>query len=153
MYPADIYDGGFAINLMSNDLLVFSTYDQNNRLTQEFSFALPRDVQMRYLRMVSYAAPWLRNVPLNIQAGEDPVSEHTFGFYGHELLRMEDLSRLLDCPYRSKRGHYARLVYALLEDISALMADYGIDLQPCGFQWNPNMIQPLIQPQPNVLNA
>ena len=144
MVPMQENDGGFTVNLLENDVLVFSQYNTRHQVLQEFRFQLPPEVRQRYLALVSQARPWMGSVPPLMRPGEDSVSEYTFCFCGYPVFRIEDMVQLMDCPFRSIRGHYTRLVYGLMESISILLLHCGIDLQPNSFTWNQNVIRPLV---------
>lgn len=142
--PGHPADGGFSVNLMDDDVLVYTEYDAQSRVTRELYFPLPTRVREQYLRMVQYASPWLRNVPSRMRLREESVSEYTFGFCGCPMFRIEDMVQLMDsCAFRSVRGHYTRLVYSLFEDISSILLGCGVDLQPSAFRWDTGRIQPL----------
>lgn len=142
--PSNPADGGFSVNLLSNNLLLFTVFDAYGQISRELSFALPLEVYQRYLRMVDYARPWLGNVPRKMRFREQSDGEHTFCFCGYEPLHIEDIALLMSaCSFRSVRGHYSRLVYSLFEDIASLLFPCGVFLQPCSFNWDGNVIQPL----------
>lgn len=155
MIPANENDGGFTVNLLENDQLVFSQMNRQNQTIRSLVFPLPATVRIRYLNLVNYARPWLRNVPLHLCSGDgsDSMTQYSFGFCGYPLLRIDDMPLLLDSPFRTTRGHYARLVYGLMEDVSTLLLPCGINLLPYDFLWDPKRIQPLIPPQYNTTYA
>ena len=136
--------GGFSVNLASNGLLEYATYDEYRQVTGVYHYMLPVEAVVRYTRMVDYAQPWLRHVPPMMTTGDEPVSEYSFVFQGRHLFRMEDMIQLVDsCHFRSMRGHYARLVYCLFEDITSMLSCYGVYLYPNSFS---SHLQPIPYP-------
>ena len=141
--PQDPGFAGFTLNLYADDQLVYTTYDASRRPTGECSFRVGPEIRERYFRMLNYAMPWLRHVPDRLGSGERPQTESSFGFSGHPMFRVEDLTDLLSLDFGSQRGHYARQIYNLLEDISSVLALYGFDLRPDGFSWMPDVVEPI----------
>lgn len=148
LHTTNPQDGGFSVNLLQGGLLIFNEYSLNLQITREIRFQLPADTAWRTLALIEQSRPWLPSVPPRMTTGEDTVSEYTFCFAGYNPFRMEDMIQLMDCPFRTMRGHYVRLVYGLMESISSLLLNSGVDLQPGGFRWDERIIQPLTPPQP-----
>lgn len=134
--PSDSRFGGFSINLFQNHCLVYNTYDMQRRITGEQSFMVGPEVVQRYLRMVNYAYPWLRRVPDRVVLDTQYAQcESSFGFAGCRIFRMEDMDQLLGLPFGSQRGHIARQVYGLLENVASILNPYGFEMSLDGFQW------------------
>lgn len=147
--PSGPMDGGFRVNLLSSNQLVITDFDTKRCVRRELYFNLPAEVCQGYLNLIGNARLWLSGMalterPLVMEFGQSPRSEFTFCFCGYSALHIEDIVEIMaQCPFRSSRGHYSRLVYCLYEDICSLLAHYGVDLQLCDYRWNPQCIQPL----------
>lgn len=129
-------DGGFTVNVFGDGNLVFTTYDGRRVQQQELYFLLPRGTEQRILSLIHGADSWLGGFPLRMARKPYPDQISTIGLDGCSLFQLEDFDLLLACPFRSTRGHYARLMYNLLEDISAVLASCGFTLTLDSFGWN-----------------
>ena len=138
-------DGGFSVNLFETDMLTFDCLDPDRNLISEQVFAVPPTLRMRLLALVQSNASWLGSYPVCMRVNTDrrPVYTSYLGLEGFPLFMFEDLTTLMDCPFRSVRGHYARTMYNLLEDISSLFYPYGFNMTLEGFPWDPNIISPM----------
>ena len=134
--PCNGYDGGFTVNIFGDGNMVFTTYDSRRAMQQETFFLLPKGTQQRVLAKIREADAWLAGFPLRMACKQYPDSVSTVGLDGCSLFQLEDFHQLLDCPFRSIRGHYARLMYNLLEDISAVLSSCGYSLTLESFGWN-----------------
>ena len=136
-------DGGFALQLFDNDIAVFTCYDLEGQATSEQGFRLPQGVA-RQSQMLSYRnRSWLQDVPGYMRVRENAQYASIIGLDGFPLFRMEDFCEMMSCPFRTARGHYARMVYNLLEDISTLLLQCGLDLQLFSFNWDERLIAPM----------
>lgn len=150
MLPMNAMDGGFTLNLLADHQLVFNTYDHHGACTGETRFLLNDYTTNRYLRMVEYARPWLINVPEYMSGYEGGIDgEYTFGFYGAQLCRVENMRSLVMGAYCDAAAHYARKLYCLMEDISTMLASYGIDFKLDQFCWNSSAPEMLPMPAPD----
>ncbi len=136
-------DGGFCVNLFDNDTMLFQSYTPQGRVVAEYVFALPAQMRIRYMAMIQPAGQWLGAMPHYFRSDTPPGFKSYIGLSGMEIFVMEDLPSLIVCPFRSVRGHYARMMYNLLEDITGLMVDYGLELKLDSFEWNSAIIQPM----------
>ena len=134
--PGNGIDGGFTVNVFGDGNLVFTTYDGSRVQQQELYFLLPRGTEQRILSLIHGADSWLVGFPLRMAGKRFPDQISTVGLDGCSLFQLEDFDLLLDCPFRSTRGHYARLMYNLLEDICAVLASCGYTLTLDSFGWN-----------------
>lgn len=134
--PADPIMGGFSINLYENDCLVYNTYDAKMHINGEKAFMVGPEVRARIMNQVAYGEPWLKHMPGRIAWSDHPQTECSFGFCGYSIFRLEDMEQLVSLPFRSRRGHYARQVYSLFENVAAVLGTYGLELMPDGFSWN-----------------
>lgn len=134
-------DGGFTINLMENGVLVFSVYTADRAIVREHTFSVPVGMVVRYQQEVRRAGWWLNSMALHMAAGGQPefISRVCLDGWPEPFL-FEDLPQLINAPFRSQRGHYARLIFNLLEDVAGMLAACGIDLQLDSFQWDHNAI-------------
>lgn len=141
MRASGLDDGGFTINLMDNGLLVFDVFNAARQIVQEHTFQVPVSLVNRYRQEVEHAAWWLRTMPLHMAAGAQPQFASMVCLdKWPEPYRFDDLPELINCPFRSERGHYARMLYNLLEDVAGMLAGCGIDLRLDSFQWDHNML-------------
>lgn len=140
-HPQNPGPAGFTVNLYANDVLVYTAYNAARQPLGDRVFQIGPEIRERYFRMLNYAMPWLRHVPERIASGYQPATESSFGFYGQPLFRIEDLDQMMTLPFGSQRGHYARQVYNLLEDISSVLNQYGFDLRPDDFAWQSDVVE------------
>ncbi len=142
--PGHQRDGGFSVNVYSDDTLSFSTYDVKRHLQSEQRFVLARGTGLRIIECIEAADRWLWNFPPRMSAREEPEMISVIGLDSYPLFQLEDFEQLLQCTFRSTRGHFARLMYNLLEDISATLARCGFTLALDRFGWDP--ADPMIRP-------
>ncbi len=135
-------DGGFAVNVYSDDVLSFTTFDGSRQPVQELIFTLGKGTAQRVLNLIERADPWLRTFPMRMCCKPQPDDISMIGVDGYPLFQMEDFDALMTCEFRSIRGHNARLMFNLLEDISAVLGREGCDLTLKGFGWHNERIQP-----------
>lgn len=134
-------DGGFTVNLMENGLLVFDVFSAHRQITREYTFTVPLNVVTRYQQEVRRAGWWLNSMKLHMAANPQPMYASIVCLDGWpEPFRFDDLPLLVNAPFRSERGHYARMMFNLLEDIAGMLAGCGVDLQLDSFQWDHNRI-------------
>lgn len=134
-------DGGFTVNLMENGLLVFDVFSAERQIIREHTFSVPIGVVTRYRQEVARAAWWLRTMPLHMAAGNRPQFSAVVCLDNFpEPFVFDDLPALINCAFRSERGHYARMMYNLLEDVAGMLAASGIDLRLDSFQWDHQVI-------------
>ena len=134
--PGDLRDGGFAVNVFSDDTLSFSTYDGRRHLLAEQRFVLPAGTHQRVLGYIRAADDWLWNFPARMVARQPSRQIATVGLDGYALFQLEDFAELLNCGFLSTRGHCARLMFNLLEDIGAALGSCGFRLNLDSFGWN-----------------
>ena len=135
--PVDDWDIPFTINIDAQGILCYDVYtlmqDGQYRSVDRQAFRLSPDVFHRIVESIRYAKPWMRHMPPRIQLTDDPGAEYTFCLDRLPVFRIYDMESLLARDYRSTRGHYTRLVYCLLEDISQLLSRDGLMLTPDTF--------------------
>ena len=139
--------GGFSVNLFENDTFTFSCFDSGRRLTDELVFALKPGAASSVLRLMARNSDWLASFPLRMTPDYAPRDISVIGIDGYPLFQMEDFDALLDCTFGSIRGHYARMMYNLLEEVCGLLSALGLQLSVNAFSWDTRMIQP-VQPEP-----
>lgn len=145
-------DGGFTVNLMENGLLMFDVYDRNMQVVCHYTFPMPQEAVYDYCRAVRHATRWLQTFPLHMGDTEHIRYVSRVGLDGlPEIYRINDLPQLVNCPFGTMRGHYARMMYNLLEDISGMMARYGISFSLDSFAWQAQQIRPLEDSQPMAM--
>ncbi len=136
-------DGGFALNLFDNDIAVFTCYDVSGNPVDEKGFQLPQGAARQTQLLAYRCRSWLQDVPAHMRVHETCQYASTIGLDGFPLICLEDFCEMMYCPFRSARGHYARMLYNLLEDISNVLWQCGLDLQPFSFTWDANRIAPM----------
>ena len=134
--PGSAVDGGFSVNLYNDDTLSFTAFDARRCPVGEEHFPLAKGTARQVLGLIGNADGWLRAFPPRMAAQERPVHISNIGVDGYPLFQLEDFDRLLQCEFRSTRGHYARLMYNLIEDISALLDARGFRLTLTSFGWD-----------------
>ena len=146
--PGHMRDGGFTVNVFSNDMLSFSTFGPNHRLLREYHFVLPPGTAMHLVELIEDADSWLWNFPPRMCFKEKPDHISTIGLDGYPLFRLEDFQEMATVnEFRSIRGHYAREMMNLIEEIAALLASCGFQMTPRSFVW-PDTIRPLPETKP-----
>ncbi len=136
-------DGGFSFSLFDNEIGVFTCYDVNGQPVDEKGFRLPQNTA-RQLQLLAYQnRSWLQDVPTYMRVRDTYQYASVIGLDGYPLIRLEDFCEMMNCPFRSARGHYARMLYNLLEDASNVLWQCGLDLQPFGFTWDTSRIEPM----------
>ena len=146
--PGHMRDGGFSVNVFSNDMLSFSTYTTQHQLIQELCFVLPVGTAMKLVRHIQRADTWLWNFPPRMRYKDSPDHISTIGLDGYALFRLEDFQKMATAnEFRSIRGHYAREMMNLIEEIAALLDSCGFQLTLKSFSWQTG-IQPLPAEQP-----
>ena len=136
-------DGGFCVHLRDDDSLTFTCYSFSMQPVSELVFPLQRGCHRQVIALMDGAKLWLREFPHYMRVNEQPETIAHLGFDGYsQMFRIDDFMQLMSCPFRTKRGHYARMMYNLLEDISTILLTQGIDLKPDGFTWMEG-VQPL----------
>ena len=114
--PAGPDDGGFSVNLFEENMLVYTRYAVDGSVIKEWQFAVPPRVIMEYMATVNHARGWVRGMFPCLRVGEHaPRYISRIGIDGFPIFLMEDIQALMNCPFRSARGHYARMMYNLLE--------------------------------------
>ena len=136
--PVGPEDGGFSVNLFENNLLQYTRYAVDGTVLKEWQFAVPPRVIMTYMATVEHARGWIRGMFPCMRAGQNARYCCRIGIDGFPIFLLEDLQELMNCPFRSARGHYARMMYNLLEDISTEFYQAGFDLRLDGFSWDQN---------------
>ena len=137
-------DGGFTVNVYGDDQLSFTTVNSLRQKTGEQIFVLPGGTARRILDHIRGADTWLAGFPIRMRCRPQPEQISIVGLDSYPLFQLEDIDQLLCCPFLSKRGHNARLMYNLLEDISAELGKCGFSLSLYSFFWN--SADPLVKP-------
>lgn len=140
--PCHSQDGGFAVNVYTDDVLTFATFDPYRQPLQELVFHLRKGSAQRVLALIERADPWLRTFPLRMCCKPQPDAVSLIGVDGYPLFQMEDFTSLMTCEFRSIRGHNARLMFNLLEDVAAVLSKEGCNLTLTGFGWHNEYIRP-----------
>ena len=139
----DSMDGGFTVTLYENDTLTYTVFNALRQPMQQLAFPLPGEVREEYLRMVEYADWWMCRMPLTMRASHPPQSGSMFGFAGHPMFVVEELEETAFLPFATQKGHCARRLFLLLEDVSELLARYGLYLEPQRFSWDGQQVYPI----------
>ena len=134
--PGAWADGGFSVNVFGDDRLSVSTFSSQRLPLQQYYFLLPAGTSQRVLTLIRNADPWLTGFPVRMSKLPQPRQVSIVGLDCYPLFQLEDFDLLLDCPFLSKRGHNARLMYNLLEDISAVLETCGFHLSLDSFLWD-----------------
>jgi len=136
-------DGGFTLTLYENDTLTYTVFGPQRNPLQSFTFALPQEIRLRLMDLMDASVWWMQRMPLNMRAGRPPQSASLMGFYAQPMFVVEDLEETAFSPFATQRGHSARRLYLMLEDVSELLAGCGLYLEPARFSWNQQLIMPL----------
>lgn len=141
--PGHNRDGGFSVNVFTNDMLSFSVFDRFRRLQHELAFQLQPGTCQTILDYIQGADDWLWNFPPRMCYQQIPDEISIIGVDGYSLFQIEDFPRLVVSEFRSIRGHNTRLMMNLIEDIASLLSRQGLDLTLNSFHWSPS-VQPLV---------
>ncbi len=150
--PGHGRDGGFSVNVFTNDLLSFSTFDAQRRLKGECTFRLEPGTCQRVLEYIRGADDWLWNFPPRMAWQQVPDEISVIGVDGYSLFQIEDFPRLVVSEFRSIRGHNTRLMINLIEDIASLLSAQGLELTLNSFMWR-STVQPLPIPAETDMTA
>lgn len=131
-------DGGFNVALYPDHTLVYCTFNGEGVMTGCNTFQLPAEVTGRYMMILDSQSWWMGKLPRNICVdGDRPASTSRFGFTEkHPLFSCQDINTLVQAPFNSERGMYARRLRVMLECLSEMLFQYGIDLSVNSFSWN-----------------
>ena len=145
-------DGGFRVALMGSGMLVFQQVNASRQVLENLSFQLQPEISTRIRHLIGRSMWWINSMQSNGQPWFRPDGQAECSSdirLETAMFRMEDIPQLMECPFRQLRGHYSRMMYNLLEDISTvLLRTAAIDLTLTGFTWDPRFITPLeYQPQ------
>lgn len=136
-------DGGFTVTLYENDILTYTVFNAQRTPVQTLSFALPGEIRQRFMELLDCSCWWMQRLPLNMRASQAPQSASLMGFCGHPMFVVEDLEDTAFAPFATQKGHSARRLYLMLEDVSEILAGCGLYLEPMRFSWNQQLIMPL----------
>ena len=128
-------DGGFCVILYENGILSFSTYDANGAFLDELCFSLPGRVLQCFYGLLRNASSWLPSTPNDLRGQTESLYGSSFAYDGYDPIRVWGMNSLLNEPCGSAGGFFARHLYVLFEDISNVLAEYGINLTLDGFTW------------------
>jgi hypothetical protein len=88
------------------------------------------------IRSIKEADGWLWNFPPRMSFKDNPDHVSTIGLDGYPLFRLEDFQMMATLnEFRSTRGHYAREMMNLIEEIAALLDSCGFRLTLRSFTW------------------
>lgn len=136
-------DGGFTVTLYENDALIFTVFNDMRTPIQSLTFPVPCELREQYMALLNASDWWLRSLPLNLRASQPPAHASLLGFCGHPMFVVEDIEIMAAAPFATQQGHFARRLYLMLEDLSEMLAGYGLYLEPARFTWDQRMISPL----------
>lgn len=135
-------DYGFVINLLENGTLIFERYAAPHVVSQHHTFAVPQWLVERYRQDVYRASGWLKSMPKHMAAGAQEIHVSYVGLEGcPDVFRMGDLQQIIACPFGTNRGHYARMMFNLLEEVAGMLQGVGIMLCLDGFNWDRSIIR------------
>ncbi|MBR3493839.1 MAG: hypothetical protein IKH38_00280 [Clostridia bacterium] len=135
-YQAGPEGRGFSVNVYNNDTLAFSLYDERRQMLSEECFTLDRGTHLRILQLIRRAErDWLNSFPTRMARWDTPRHISRIGLDSHALFQLEDLEELMQLPFRTQRGHFGRLMFNLLEDVSAILLSQGFELSIRSFTW------------------
>ena len=144
--PGHLLDGGFSVNVFSHDMLSFSLFDSRRQPIGESCFVLPRGTALRLVKIIERADSWLWNFPPRMCFKDVPDHVSTIGLDGYPLFRLEDFQLMATVnEFRSTRGHYAREMMNLIEEIAAVLDACGFRLTLRSFTWAAG-VQPVPPP-------
>ncbi len=136
-------DGGFNVALYASNHLVFTKFSGMGQ-QQVCTFQVPAEVIGRFAQIMESQTWWMDNNALEIKTDGPASSVSMFGFtQKHPLFSCEDIDILVQEPFNSERGMYARRMRGMLECISEMLYSCGLLLCVDGFDWNWNVIRPL----------
>ncbi len=135
--------GGFSVALYDDNILVHRKF---NALQQEIEcdhFQLPPEVVGRYMQVLQNQAWWMGRVPLSIRTNGAARYSCMFGFAGQPMFYCEEINTLVQAPFNSTRGRFARRLRLMLENVSELLFDCGIGLSVEDCVWDYTRISPV----------
>lgn len=142
----DANDGGFTVTLMDNCVVKYVTFDGSKepRPVKALYFQISPEAVSSCLNEVNRESRWLPEVPLYTTTGNPPMCASKVGVYCcQELIRFDDIQVLANCEFGSARGHYARKMIDLLEEVRSILLEEGLDFDLYRFNWHHGMIRPL----------
>ena len=146
-------DGGFNVALYGNNTLSYSRFNGAGQVMDECTFQLPPEVLGTYMMILNSQSWWMGKVPLNIRTGGQAQYSCMFGFAGHPMFICEEINTLVQAPFNSQRGMYARRLRGMLECMSEMLYDYGVELGVDKFGWDWKYIRPLEELQATPVQA
>lgn len=135
--------GGFSVALYGDNILVCRKF---NALQQEIEcdhFQLPPEVVGSYMQLLQNQSGWMGKVPLSIKTNGAARYSCMFGFAGQPMFYCEEINTLVQAPFNSVRGRFARRLRLMLEEVSELLFDCGIGLTVEDCVWDYVRIKPL----------
>ncbi|MGN0754252.1 MAG: hypothetical protein ACI4ME_07325 [Aristaeellaceae bacterium] len=142
---------GFNVALYPNNTLVYCRFNANKECVDSCTFQLPPEVKAQYLAILESQTWWMARQPREVHVPDRPSSTSMFGFtLQHPMFACQDLERMAFLQINSRLGIYARRLCSMLECMSEMLFDYGIELGVDLFHWNWQMIQPMNQMQGSV---
>ena len=144
-------DGGFRL-IIYQDAMVTLEYLTRNHATQEkLSFKMGGQLVDQYLLLMRKDRDWLYELPgtLVLPTGVSPRFVSHIGFVGYPFLTVYDIAHCSHLPYLDFTGRAARRLTSLLEEISELLMQYQIWLEPTDINWNAEVLVPLPANQMN----
>lgn len=139
-------DGGFRLTLYENDILVYTMFNEMRQPVQTLNFTLPEAFRLRVMDALDAAAWWLEDIPAHLSAGRPAADAAMIGVAGFPMVVLDEMEQTAALPFATPRGHWARRLYLLLEDVSEMLAAHGIYLEPRRFGWNPDSVFPSEEP-------
>lgn len=139
---------GFNVALYSDGSLVYSKYDEYNRLQEYSCFQLPLEVTDNYLMMLQSESWWLRSLPMHIRS-QQAVPDYScmFGFAGHPLFTCDELLKMTLLGDDNRNGVYARRLHVMFEFVTELLYNHGVLMLVNQFGWDWQRIQPMTPEQ------
>lgn len=138
-------DGGFRLALLSNNTLVYTTFNRMQTPMSTYVFPVSPEVLGRYMMMLDGEGWWLCRQPLNIRSGLRPGYTALMGMSGHPLFTVDDLETVARRPFNDEMGLMARRMCILLEHVAALLIPCGLYVTPHSFIWDNRVTGPLPQ--------
>lgn len=135
-------DGGFRLTLYENDTLVYTMFNELRQPVQTLYFPLAEELRLRITGALDAAAWWLQDAPERIRAGHPAADAAMIGVAGFPMVVLDEMEAAAALPFATPRGHWARRLLLLLEDVSEMLAGCGIYLEPRSFGWNPDSVFP-----------
>lgn len=142
----DANDGGFTITLMDNCVVKYVTFDgsEEPQPVRTLYFSVSPEAVSSCMSEVDRNSRWLPYLPMYTTTGQLPMCASKVGVHCcREMIRFDDIQVLANCEFGTGRGHYARMMINMLEEVRSILLEEGLDFDLYRFDWKRGMTRPL----------